>query len=354
VDVVRHLNPHADNGIATPDGNINLITHHPDAESFPWRGTTLAVHLVRFLSVLMGAATVYLTYRLSLELVPNRPNVALVAAAINAFTPMFVFISGAVNNDNLVIPLCSLALLSMIRIAKGTSDGRQTTKPESRTMHLLPRFAQLGIVVGLALLTKESAGGLVLLTALTVSYVSWRKRSPRIFLVGALATGGSALLIAGWWYLRNLRLYGDLLGQNVFIEILGQRDVPADLTQLWRERISFMRGYWGNFGGLNVPMPDWIYAVLDGFLVLAAIGLVIALIFHFRVDGVGYHHLVLAGTADLFGHFGLVIVIGARLGQPDPFDAKRLAWRSRSQAERAWHGGDGISVRRLPTLFVHH
>ena len=281
VDVVRHLNPHADNGIATIDGNINLITHHPDAESFPWRGTTLAVHLIRFLSVLMGAATVYLTYRLSLELVPDQPNVALVAAAINAFTPMFIFISGAVNNDNLVIPLCSLALLLMIRIAKATSDGRQTTNSESRTMHLLPCFVQLGIVVGLALLTKESAGGLVLLTALTVAYVSWRERSPRIFLVGALATGGSALLIAGWWYLRNLQLYGDLLGQNVFIEILGQRDVPADLTQLWRERISFMRGYWGNFGGLNVPMPDWIYAVLDGFLVLAAFGLVIALIFHF-------------------------------------------------------------------------
>ena len=28
---------------------------------------------------------------------------------------MFVFISGSVNNDNLVIPLCSLALLIMIR-----------------------------------------------------------------------------------------------------------------------------------------------------------------------------------------------------------------------------------------------
>ncbi|RLC59352.1 MAG: hypothetical protein DRI80_12645, partial [Chloroflexota bacterium] len=103
MEQVRHLNPHVDNGIATPDGNINLVVHNPALERFPWRGTVLAVHLIRLLSVGMGAATVYLTYRLARELFPDRPALALGAAAINAFTPMFVFISGSVNNDNLVV-----------------------------------------------------------------------------------------------------------------------------------------------------------------------------------------------------------------------------------------------------------
>jgi 4-amino-4-deoxy-L-arabinose transferase-like glycosyltransferase len=298
VDVVRHLNPHADNGIATPDGNINLIVHHPEAEAFPWQGTTLAVHLVRFLSVLMGAVTVYLTYRLSLELVPDRPNIALTAAAINAFTPMFTFISGAVNNDNLVVPLCSLALLLMVRTLKTVKPLRRehsaTMSPRDRKFSLGwdsqrgdesrsygRQFTLLGIVVGLALLTKESAGGLIFLTALTVVYVAWHERSVRTFLVGGILTGGPTLLIAGWWYLRNWRLYGDPLGQNVFIEILGQRDVPADLAQLWRERISFIRGYWGNFGGLNVPMPDWVYLTLDVVGVMVLVGLLILLISRF-------------------------------------------------------------------------
>lgn len=278
VELVRHLNPHADNGIATPDGNINLITHHPEAEAFPWRGTTLAVHLVRFLSVLMGAATVYLTYRLSLELLPDRPNLALMAAAINAFTPMFVFISGAVNNDNLVIPLCSLALLLMLRIIK-TPERRKTNGRLRDTLaEYAVRFTPVGVVVGLALLTKESAGGLIFLTALTVAHVAWRERSLRTFLIGGLTAGAPTLMIAGWWYLRNWRLYDDPLGQNVFIEILGQRAVPADLAQLWRERVSFMRGYWGNFGGLNVPMPDWAYTVLDALLIFATVGLLLSLI----------------------------------------------------------------------------
>lgn len=70
---VRVENPHVDNGVITPDGNRNLVVHNPEREALPWRGTVLAVHLVRFLSVLMGAATVWLTYKIALELFPPAP-----------------------------------------------------------------------------------------------------------------------------------------------------------------------------------------------------------------------------------------------------------------------------------------
>ena len=68
---VRQENPHVDNGVITPDGNRNLVVHNPQREAFPWSGTVLAVHLARLLSVLMGAATVWLTYRIALELFPR-------------------------------------------------------------------------------------------------------------------------------------------------------------------------------------------------------------------------------------------------------------------------------------------
>ncbi len=295
METVRHLNPHVDPG-ATPDGNINLVVHNPAQEAFPWRGTVLAVHLIRLLSVGMGVATVYLTYRLAHELFPGRPALALGAAAINAFTPMFVFISGAVNNDNLVMLLCSLALLLMVKM---TQPRVQYPKPKS----LVIGHLSLGFVLGLAALTKEGALGLFPLAVLAVTVCTWRhyhgtSLSRRLGLViGHLSLVIlTALAVAGWWYWRNWRLYGDFLGWNAFIEILGQRDVPADLAQLWRERYSFLAGYWGNFGGLNVPMPAWTYAVLNGVLVVAGLGLVMALFrafsrapqvraFRFRVPG---------------------------------------------------------------------
>jgi len=294
METVRHLNPYVDAG-ATPDGNVNLVVHHPARELFPWRGTVLAVHIVRLLSVLMGTVAVYLTYLIVRQVLPDNPALALGAAAIHAFTPMVVFISGSVNNDNLVVPLCSLALLMLLRMINpkpvlSKAEGSPTCPEQSRRAcpeqsrripnpkSLTARYLLLGFVLGLAALTKTTSLALTVLTAFVVVVRAVRRRSWGEFFLGGLATLLPLLLIAGWWYLRNLRLYGDLFGLNAFIEILGQRDVPADLAQLWRERYSFAAGYWGNFGGLNVPMAAWVYSLLNALTVIAALGLFILLL----------------------------------------------------------------------------
>ncbi len=284
---VRHLNPHVDNGIATPDGNVNLVVHQPDREAFPWTGTILAIHIVRFLSILMATAGVYLTYLIVREILPGRPALTLGATAIHAFTPMVVFIAGSVNNDNLVVPLSSLALLMLLRLLRSQ---------ELTLRAAAARYVLLGVVLGLAALTKASSLGLTLLTALVVTIRAFRRGWRSVdetgttgwheFVIGGLLTLLPLVIIAGWWYLRNLRLYGDLTGLNAFIEILGKRDVPADLAQLWRERYGFLAGYWGNFGGLNVPMAPWVYRILNSALVIAGLGPVAWLV-RSRVPGVG-------------------------------------------------------------------
>jgi len=279
---VRRLNPHVDNGVVTPDGNINLVVHDPARESFPWRGTVLAVHLIRFMSVLMGAGTVYLTYRIALEVWPERKRLALAAAAITAFNPMFLFISGSVNNDNLAMLLCALALWMLMRV--GRLEDWEVGRSEGW------KIGRLGVVLGLAVLTKESALGLLLLTALVVTYAAWQRQSWRVFFTGGAITAGLVALIAGWWYYRNWVLYGDPLGLNAFIAILGKRAVPADLTQLWAERKGFMMAYWGLFGGVNVPLPEWIYVVLNTMAVLAGIGLILKASYELGVRNYAAHN----------------------------------------------------------------
>jgi hypothetical protein len=270
MDTVRRLNPYVDAG-ATPDGNVNLVVHNPVLERFPWRGTVLAVHVIRFLSVLMSAAAVTLTYLIAREVLPDRPAIALGAAAIHAFTPMCIFISASVNNDNLAVLLSSLGLWALIRMA---NPKLQIANPK----HLVVDYLSLGIVLGLAALTKSQTLALAPITALVVIVRAVRRRSWREFPIGGLATALPLLLIAGWWYWRNLQLYGDLSGVEMFTQILGKRDVPADLPQLWRERFSFLAGYWGNFGGINVPMAEWVYPVLNAATIAAGLGLVITLI----------------------------------------------------------------------------
>jgi hypothetical protein len=285
MDAVRHLNPHVDAG-ATPDGNVNLVVHNPALERFPWRGTVLAVRIIRLLSVLMSAAAVTLTYLIAREALPERPALALGAAAIHAFTPMVVFISASVNNDNLAVPLSSLGLWLLIKISNLKS---QISNP-------LCEYLPLGIILGLAALTKSQTLALAPITALVVTARAVRRRSWREFLVGGLATALPLLLIAGWWYWRNLRLYGDLSGVDMFIQILGKRDVPADLPQLWRERFSFLAGYWGNFGGINVPMAAWVYPILNAIALIAALGLIVAVakrqISNIKYQKLGTCHLI--------------------------------------------------------------
>ena len=290
---VRWLNPHVDNGIITADGNINLAIHDPDWS--PWQGTLLAVRIVRIYSVLLSAGTVLLTYLIAKAAIPNRPEIALGATAVNAFLPMFLFISGAVNNDNLAILLASLAIWLMVRaLAECRSPLADYQFPAIRYWLLL------GAVIGLALLTKEGTFALLPLAWGTIFMALWASAASEMGGNGRLLSlrqlviilGRSVLyfalllipvlLIAGWWYYRNIQLYGDFLGWNAFIAVLGSRANPASLAQLWDERVGFMMSFWGLFGGVNVPMPLWIYTVLNGVLVAAVAGFGVYLVKEIR------------------------------------------------------------------------
>ncbi len=136
MDEVRHLNPHPDLGVLRPDGNVNIVVHDPVREGLPWRGTVLAAHVVRFFSVLLGTLTLGMTYWLALELFPGKRAVALGAAALTAFNPMFLFISGSINNDNLSTALASVLLLQIVRLVN------QQTAPTFR------QIIGIGVVAG--------------------------------------------------------------------------------------------------------------------------------------------------------------------------------------------------------------
>ncbi|MEO0564840.1 MAG: hypothetical protein AAF125_22225, partial [Chloroflexota bacterium] len=56
---------------------------------------------------------------------------------------------------------------------------------------------------------------------------------------------------------------GDPTGLNTFLDTVGRRLIPANAGQLWAERNSFLQAYWGFFGGVNVPLPDWAYIVFN-------------------------------------------------------------------------------------------
>jgi hypothetical protein len=257
-------NPQANVGDPANPGNKNVYVH-PQEQDYPWRGTVLAVHVLRFFSLCLGAATVYLAWRTVKLLFARAPALALSVAGAVAFVPQFLFITSSVNNDNFMTCLGALALYLLLRgLREGTRDKN------------IARWILMGSALGLALLAKLSALALLPLAGLVVALVAWHHRSWRVAGRLALAVGLPALAVAGWWYVRNAVLYGEPTGLTAMWEVVGRRDDFG--VKLWGEFRGLRYSFWGLFGWFSIAMPDWVYRVLDVFSVLAIAGLLLEVI----------------------------------------------------------------------------
>ena len=234
-----------------PDAPPNFFVH-TRLEAFPWQDGPLALHLARFLSVLLGAVTLWATWRLGQESFPWEPAIGLLAAAFLAGLPGFLFISGAMNNDNAAGAFGSLALWLLVASLRRGPSWR--------------RSALLGLILGLGLLSKVGTLALWPLTGLAVLGAIWPQRSQRrAWLTGAghLALMlGLGLTVASPWLLRNVRLYGDPLGWALVRQTVDQRTAPLTLADYrWLAR-GLYHYFWGRFGPIGqIWLPGWAYTL---------------------------------------------------------------------------------------------
>lgn len=244
------------------------IYYHPDSENFPYSRVTLAVHLARLLSILFGAIAVAATYAIakSVEAIVRFPWLALAAASIVAFNPSFLFASALVSNDTALVAFSSLTLLVWVKLIHGEMP------LDSKSSSIL------GLLVGLALLTKTTAVGLQGLSIILLGVLVWRQRSIRLFVSSALALVGVLILVAGWWFVRNQILYGDpLAARLVSISALFPRTGELTLAELMQISLpQFWTTFWGG------PTPSDFSTVILVVLALATLVAAIGMLIHVR------------------------------------------------------------------------
>ena len=251
------FNVHATVGNAEGIGNKNVLLHGR-VHGWPWQGVTLAAHLTRLLSILLGATTVLFAYLLARAALPGWPTAAPLSAALVAFTPQFLFITASTNNDNLVMALSTAGLYLCVRVAG------MEAPPAARW------WATLGLLAGLAALSKVSGLLLVPLIGATILFVAWRRRSWGVAWRAALVVGAAFVLAAGWWYVRAWRLFGDPLLLSVMFAVLPPRADPATPAQVMAMLPGIWRSTWAVFGWFNIVVAEWVYW-LFGLLTLAAL-----------------------------------------------------------------------------------
>ena len=192
------VNSHAAVSAVNSFGNKNAFLHGDVAEQWPFRGLPLAVHLARLVSVAFGVLTVVATYGIALGVFGRaRRWLAAAPVAVVAFTPQFVFISGAINNDIAVAALSALVLWLVVVYGE---------KPRSMAW-----LVALGVAGGLASLTK--AGGLAAVAFVVIGLIvkALRTRQLNHLWRDVFVAVAASALTGGWWYARNLVLYDDPL-----------------------------------------------------------------------------------------------------------------------------------------------
>jgi Dolichyl-phosphate-mannose-protein mannosyltransferase len=254
-DIVVIANPDfALDNSATP----NLLLH-TRREAFPYHDDWLAWHLARLLSVIMGAVTVWATWQVALTIFPERQFIALGSAAFVAFLPEFVFLSGAVNNDNLIIMLSALGFLLVLRMLSYPVRVRNA--------------AILGILLGAALITKLSGAILWVLAAGAFFWSArehneWKNRA-RDFTICFVLAG----IIAAPWSIYNLHEYGDPFAWALYLQVGTIRQTPITLADWAAIARGIFTSFGGRFGGaLQIHLSPIVYTVFGVVTGVASLG----------------------------------------------------------------------------------
>jgi len=256
-------NAHFD--VSDPRSPKNLLLHSA-VEDWPYRGWVLAWHLVRLLSIALGAVTVWATFHLGRAILPDQPLIALTMAALTAFTPQFLFMSAVVNNDNAATAFSALILWRMAVLL------RSQTRPQ-----IWRHSALLGLLLGLGLLSKASVGALLPVVPLAIIIASLRARvSTRQdrgwLLAGALLLAlGLAALISGWYFWR-----GDPMGTSFLLQVNARREGPLTPEVLMWLFKGLFRSFW--LGWIGISFEDGIYWLIGLACLVGGSGFVVWLI----------------------------------------------------------------------------
>ncbi len=260
--------------VSVDNKNQYLIT---GPERFRFTGIGLVVYLVRWMTVLLGAVAVGLTYRLGRDVWPTQPALALGGAALVAFNPQFLHLSGAVSNDVPAALWGAAVLLVCLRLLRRGPDLRIDLT--------------LGALYGLALLTKLHLAALVVPIVVAYAIRAWSSREWRSLVRGGAVILTVATLISGWWFWRNHVLYGDPTGMTKVSELWAGRPAAGNWWALRQGLPYLWNSLWGRFGYGQLPLHQPVY---QGVLVLCALALVGYLVH--GSDRLLVRSLVLLGT----------------------------------------------------------
>ena len=218
-------------------------------------GAAKAFRMVPFFA---GLATVALVFACVRRLYPEAPRLQSFAVGFAALLPVNIYSSAYFSNESLHTALAAAALFGTVGLLLASRAS-------------LARVALLGALLGLALLTKFTAAVLVPIALFFLVCKQLALERASVSRVGAavLAFSLPILALAGWYYVRNWMVFGDLFMAN-------WGGMPGSGHTWWQQPGFRTLDYYTGFGAsLTQPFLsgfesiwDSVYSTLwgDGFV----------------------------------------------------------------------------------------
>lgn len=189
---------------------------------------------LRFVNIAFSMLTILIAYYFGSAIFPNRPfTVTLICAAVGLL-PTYSYLSATLRNGTLATFFASLGFHLCAKAVLSDEQQRHA------------RWAWIGVVAGLAMLSKLSAVGFVSAAGLLLLATSPDRRAS-LHRAGWFALG--IMSTAGWWFVRNWFVYG----QSLKIIENGAGYVPPPITWAHEKQsaITLFKTFWAVFGRIN-------------------------------------------------------------------------------------------------------
>ncbi|MFW2512556.1 DUF2142 domain-containing protein [Demequina sp. SO4-13] len=260
----------AERGIA---GDPDWMTQHPPgyygltaiilgalgAHGWSWDHALVGARLLGDLWVALAAVPIAVAARR----MTGSPRSALVATAALLAVPQFFHIGALVSNDSLSVLLASSVLCLSVILMDSPRPGWR-----------LP--LAIGVALGAGLMTKGLFLALIPVALIAVAIPAWREHRAqwRVAVAPAIAML-TAFVIGGWWYVRNLVVFGALQPSNFGT---GRNEIAVEGYDLGhfmvRWAVTMNHTFWGSLRG-SLDLPAWFDVIA---FTAAALTLVVGLL----------------------------------------------------------------------------
>lgn len=231
----------------------------------------------RFASVLFSTITVYFVIIIAKELFGEINKWIFITLC--SCLPFFVYIASYVNTDALAMMSTSIIIYAWIIGAQSKWNKKSCIV--------------LSVGLTICLLSYKNAYGYILVSMFLYIYElykAYKEKQGSIMIKKGILIAIFVTVFGGWFYFRNLYLYGDFFGDSITnsmgetyaIDSLKPSNRFTPLRQGYSLRYMLFNMKWiedsynsfiGKFEYMNVPLEDWYFSIYNRIFFISFLGL---------------------------------------------------------------------------------